>query len=93
MYWNRTATVIVDVTIPKQANIQQCVRQGCILSPVLVSVFSERIFKRALMIKRDGIIVLLSASNYNCKYSNLSLIAGISIEPKIFIMPSKHIVE
>ena len=43
LYWNQTAAVRVDNELSGWAKIQHGVRQGCVLSPDLFSVYSETI--------------------------------------------------
>ena len=45
LYWDQTATVRVDNELSGWAKIQRGVRQGCVLSPDLFSLYSETILR------------------------------------------------
>lgn len=69
LYWNQTAVVRVDNTNSESVNIKRGVRQGCILSPLLFNVYSERIFREAISERMEGIIVNGEVIN-NLRYAD-----------------------
>lgn len=48
LYWNQTAQIKIGNIKTDHIRIQRGVRQGCILSPLLFNLYSDRIFKEAL---------------------------------------------
>ena len=55
LYWDQTAVVKYNNITTEPATIQRGVRQGCILSPMLFNLYSERIFEEAIKDTCDGI--------------------------------------
>ena len=48
LYMNQTATVRIENEESQAATVGQGVRQGCLLSPLLFSIYAERMMKEAL---------------------------------------------
>lgn len=57
LYWNQTASFLVDNLESHTLNIKRDVEQDCTLSPVFFNVYSERIFSNAPSKKQEGMIV------------------------------------
>lgn len=57
LYWNQSACVNVEGERTDEVKIRRGVRQGCVLSPLLFNVYSERIFREALEGAEMGIMV------------------------------------
>lgn len=57
LYWNQTAKVRIKNNTTDSVSIKKGVRQGCILSPLLLNVYSEEIFKKALDNSTDGVVI------------------------------------
>lgn len=55
--WNQTACMRLDGEQTDQAKILRGVRQGCILSPLIFNMYSERIFNDALDGVEEGILL------------------------------------
>ena len=45
LYWEQTATVRTEYGVTKEFQIKQGVRQGCVLSPSLFNLYTEKIFR------------------------------------------------
>ena len=45
IYWEQTAAIRVGTEVSKFQHIKQGVRQGCVLSPDLLSLYSEMIMR------------------------------------------------
>lgn len=45
LYWDQKAMVEVYGNISDPVNIERGIRQGCVLSPILSNLYSEKIFK------------------------------------------------
>ena len=48
LYWEQNAVVNVNGNKTEKINIRRGVRQGCILSPILFNLYSEKIFQESL---------------------------------------------
>ena len=57
LYWNQTACVRLDGDRTEQVKILRGVRQGCVLSPLIFNLYSERIFSEALNEIEEGIML------------------------------------
>lgn len=57
LYWNQTARIDVDGDMTDEISISKGVRQGCILSPLLFNIYSEKIFQETIEDERIGIRV------------------------------------
>ena len=45
MYWEETAVVRTEHGITEEFQVKKCVRQGCVLSPSLFNLYTEKIFR------------------------------------------------
>lgn len=57
LYWKQKARVRVENALSGEFEVRQGVRQGCVLSPLLFNVYSERLFREALENAEDGILI------------------------------------
>lgn len=57
LYWNQKAFVQVEGMESEKFMVSQGVRQGCVLSPLLFNVYSEKLFQEALGESKDGISI------------------------------------
>lgn len=79
LYWNQTAHVKIGQSATKDLNILKGVRQGCILSPSLFNLYSERIFVEAL----DGVEMGIKCNGRyinNIRYADDTVILANSMD-------------
>ena len=62
LYWDQTASVRIMNELSEDIRIQRRVRQGCVASPTLFNLYTEKIF-RHIIINMMGINV--GGKNYN----------------------------
>lgn len=55
LYWQQKAVVRVNGRFTDERQIQRGVRQGCVLSPLLFNLYSDKVFKEALHDKEFGV--------------------------------------
>ena len=79
LYWNQRAAVRVDGQLSEEVSIMKGVRQGCILSPLLFNIYSEKIFQDALDGKSQGVVVNGSIIN-NIRYADDTVILATSMD-------------
>lgn len=79
IYYNQTANIKVDNQLTEAISIERGVRQGCILSPMLFNVYSERIFKQALEEYDEGILINGERLN-NIRYADDAVVFADSME-------------
>jgi len=48
LYWYQTAQIRLNNELSDDIEIRRGVRQGCVLSPLLFNLYSERVFREAL---------------------------------------------
>lgn len=79
LYWNQTASILVEDNSTPDIEICRGVRQGCILSPLLFNVYSETIFNNALNDRTEGININGQIIN-NLRYADDSVLLAESSE-------------
>ena len=57
LYWQQKAFVRVEEERSEEFEVRQGVRQGCVLSPLLFNIYSERLFRDALEEAEDGVTI------------------------------------
>lgn len=77
LYWEQTASIKVGNSSSEDIEIKKGVRQGCILSPILFNLYSEKIFNEALDEKTEGIIVNGQVIN-NLRYADDTVLLATS---------------
>lgn len=78
LYWNQTARIEVNGELTDEIAISKGVRQGCILSPLLFNIYSQRIFRESIEKERIGIKVKGVIIN-NIRYADDTTILAGSI--------------
>ena len=76
LYWNQRAQIIVDKEKSFKMNIKRGVKQECVMSPLLFNVYSESIFKGALLSENEGIIINGKVIN-NIRFSDDTVIIAL----------------
>jgi len=79
LYWHQTATVKSGGITTSNLKIHRGVRQGCILSPLLFNIYSEKIFQESIAEENRGIKVNGTFVN-NIRYADDTTIIADSIE-------------
>lgn len=79
LYWNQTACMRLDDEQTEQVKILRGVRQGCILSPLIFNMYSERIFDEALDEVEEGILLNGVRLN-NIRYADDTMVMADSLE-------------
>ena len=79
LYWNQTANIKIEGELSDSVEIKRGVRQGCILSPLLFNIYSERIFSEALDESREGIMVNGERLN-NFRYADDTIVFADSLQ-------------
>uniref|UniRef100_A0A8D9AT98 Craniofacial development protein 2 n=1 Tax=Cacopsylla melanoneura TaxID=428564 RepID=A0A8D9AT98_9HEMI len=79
LYWDQNATIRVGEEKTDAINIQRGVRQGCILSPLLFNLYSERIFEEALEDAEEGLPINGTRLN-NIRYADDTIVFSDSQE-------------
>lgn len=79
LYWNQVAHVRVEGDVSEELEIRRGVRQGCVLSPLLFNVYSEKIFEEALYELDEGILVNGERLN-NIRYADDTVVFADSME-------------
>ena len=74
VYWDQTASVRIMNELSEEIRIQRGVRQGCVASPTLFNLYTEKIFRHIINMKG----VNVGGTNYNnLRYADdTSLLAG-----------------
>ena len=78
LYWDQTASVRIMNELPEDIRIQRGVRQGCVASPTLFNLYTEKIFRHIINMKG----VNMGGTNYNnLRYADdTALLAGNEME-------------
>ena len=79
LYWSQTAYVNIAADKTEETKIQRSVRQGCVLSPTLFNIYSEKIFQKALEGFPKGIKMNGESIN-NIRYADDTVILASSLE-------------
>lgn len=79
LYWNQTATVRIGDLETEEIPINRGVRQGCILSPLLFNIYSEKIFEEAINSMEKGIKVNGQFIN-NVRYADDTTLMAHTVE-------------
>lgn len=79
LYWNQIANLRVEGEHTDYVEIKRGVRQGCILSPLIFNLYSERIFSEALYGVDKGILINGHRLN-NIKYADDTVVFADSHE-------------
>ena len=70
LYWDQTALVRTNAGLSTEVSIKRGVRQGCVLSPSLFTLYTEKIFKEVAERNR----VNIGGMNINnLRYSTIRL--------------------
>jgi len=80
LYWNQTAQIKVGNIKTDHIKIQLGVRQGCILSPLLFNLYSDRIFKEVLKGISHLVIKINGEPITTIRYADDTLILANTIE-------------
>jgi len=85
LYWQQVASVLIDSEETIEINIKRGVRQGCVLSPTLFNLYSERIMTEALNEAAEGIVINGQLIN-NLRYADDTvLIASTAGELQVLL--------
>ena len=79
LYLNQTIYVNIAGNKTEETKIQRSVRQGCVLSPILFNIYSEKIFQEALEGFPKGIKINGETIN-NIRYADDTVILASSLE-------------
>lgn len=77
LYWQQTAAVQVENEKTETIDIKRGVRQGCVLSPLLFNIYSERIIQEALDGRPEGIKINGMIIN-NIRYADDTIVIADS---------------
>lgn len=79
LYWNQVANLRVEGEHTDYVKIKRGVRQGCILSPLIFNLYSERIFNEALDGMNKGILINGLRLN-NIRYADDTIVFADNLE-------------
>ena len=78
LYWNQKVDVKIDDEESKWQCIERGVRQGCVMSPDLFSLYSEMIMREIKVL--EGIRLNGYNINYNIRYADDTILVADSEE-------------
>lgn len=79
LYWEQSASIRIGDGVTSDIPVKRGVRQGCVLSPLLFNLYSEKVFQNALENLEDGIKVNGKIIN-NIRYADDTVIIANSPE-------------
>ncbi|CAG9839383.1 unnamed protein product [Diabrotica balteata] len=79
LYWDQMASIKIDNRLTAELPIKRGVRQGCVFSPLLFNIYSEKIFQYALENIEEGIKINGECVN-NLRYADDTVIVADSAE-------------
>uniref|UniRef100_A0A8D9DVR2 Craniofacial development protein 2 n=1 Tax=Cacopsylla melanoneura TaxID=428564 RepID=A0A8D9DVR2_9HEMI len=79
LYFHQKAEIRVKSETSNDLEIKRGVRQGCVLSPLLFNIYSERIMAKALEEERGGIVINGTPVN-NLRYADDTVLLAENIE-------------
>uniref|UniRef100_A0A8D8TK36 Craniofacial development protein 2 n=1 Tax=Cacopsylla melanoneura TaxID=428564 RepID=A0A8D8TK36_9HEMI len=79
LYFEQKAEIRIRSETSKELKIKRGVRQGCVLSPLLFNIYSERIMAKALEEENGGIVINGTSIN-NLRYADDAVILAENIE-------------
>uniref|UniRef100_A0A8D8SH15 Craniofacial development protein 2 n=1 Tax=Cacopsylla melanoneura TaxID=428564 RepID=A0A8D8SH15_9HEMI len=79
LYWNQTANLRTEGEHTENVKIMRGVRQGCVISPLIFNLYSERIFCEALDEMEKGILLNGLRLN-NIRYADDTIVFAENLE-------------
>lgn len=79
LYWQQRASIKVEGRFSEEIEIQRGVRQGCVLSPLLFNIYSEKLFEEAIDNLSEGISINGININ-NIRYADDTVLLADSAE-------------
>ena len=89
LYWKQAATIRISSHLGKYVEIKKRVRQGCVMSPTLFNLYSERILRELEAI--PGLVVGGNNIN-NLRYADHTIVIGTS-EEQLQILVDKVVLD
>lgn len=87
LYWQQKAVIRVGERSTEEIEIRRGVRQGCILSPLIFNLYSEKIFDEAVQQAQEGIVINGVTLN-NLRYADDTVLMADSLEGLIRLLHS-----
>jgi len=79
VYWTQVASVLLEGEETREVRIRRGVRQGCVLSPTLFNLYSEKIMEEALEGATEGILINGRLIN-NVRYADDTVLVASTVE-------------